>query len=89
MSPVSTPAAPGSNGPWLVLLLDRDPADPKWLICTVAEPSHVRPALLDAARRHTGEAEAAAWVTSLTGRRVALVPVRDVLAWRIDQVREP
>jgi hypothetical protein len=30
------------NGPWQLLVLDRDPADPKWLVVTV-NPGGVRP----------------------------------------------
>jgi hypothetical protein len=32
------------NGPWRLLVLDRDPADPKWILATVATPGDVRPA---------------------------------------------
>ena len=33
-----------STGPWRILILDRDPADPKWILATVAAPDDVRPA---------------------------------------------
>jgi hypothetical protein len=36
--------APGPNGPWRVFILDRDPADPKWILATVATPGDIRPA---------------------------------------------
>ena len=32
------------TGPWLILILDRDLADPKWILATVATPGDVRPA---------------------------------------------
>ena len=32
------------NGPWRLLILDRDPTDPKWILATVATPSDVGPA---------------------------------------------
>jgi hypothetical protein len=82
---VSTPAAPGSNGPWRILILDRDPQDPKWILATVAIAADVRPALLDAAGRFTGWQAAADWVAGLVGRPVALEPVHDALAWRVDE----
>ena len=33
-----------STGPWRILILDRDPADPKRILATVAAPGDVRPA---------------------------------------------
>jgi hypothetical protein len=36
--------APGPNGRWRVLILDRDPADPKWILATIATPDEIRPA---------------------------------------------
>ena len=33
------------NGPrWRILILDRSPDDPKWLIATIASPADIRPA---------------------------------------------
>ena len=40
--------APGPHGPWRVLILDRDPADPKWILATIATPDEIRPARPDA-----------------------------------------
>jgi hypothetical protein len=82
MSPIIP--APG-NGPWRILILDRDPDDPKWILAMVALPADVRPAALDAAGEHAGEQAAAAWVAGLTGRAVVLVPIDDALAWRVDE----
>lgn len=76
--------APGT-GQWRILILDRDREDPKWILATVILPSDVRPALLDAAGGQSGGQAAAAWVSQLTGRQVILVPIRDVLAWRVDE----
>ena len=33
-----------TNGPWRLLILDRDPQDPKWILATVATPGDVEPA---------------------------------------------
>ncbi len=82
---MSHPAPPGPSGPWRILILDRDPQDPKWIMATVALPSDVRPAVLDAAGTHTGEQAAAAWVAALTGRAVVLVPIPGAMAWRVDE----
>jgi hypothetical protein len=46
-------------GPWLILILDRDLADPKWILATVAMPGDVRPA--DPAGAGVDE-ETTAWV---------------------------
>jgi hypothetical protein len=77
------------NGPWRVLLLDRDPEDPRWLLATVSLSADVRPAVLDAAGRYSDWAEVSAWVHAQIGTPVALVPVMDALAWRIDQGGTP
>lgn len=73
------------TGPWRILILDRDPQDPKWIMATVAIPSDVRPALLDTATGNAGQQSAADWVAGLTGRRVALVPVPGAQAWYVDE----
>ncbi len=71
-----SPIIPASgNGPWRILILDRDPADPKWILATVVIPSDVRPALLDTATGNAGQQAAADWVAQLTGRPVILVPI--------------
>ncbi len=71
-----------SNGPWRVLILDRDPADPKWILTTVASPGDVRPAYPGA----TVDEVTAAWVASAAGlSRPALTPVPGALCWRVDE----
>ena len=72
-------------GPWRVLVLDRDPADPKWIIATVAAPEDVKPASLDALAE---DVEVWAWVGDRTGTTPDLTPVRDARAWRIDDQPE-
>lgn len=85
MTDLSTPAH--SQHPWRILLLDRDPHDPKWLLATVALSADIRPAVLGAAGRYTDWAEVTAWVHAQLGYVVALVPIHDALGWRIDHGR--
>jgi hypothetical protein len=79
----NAPTAPSAgNGPWRILILDRDPADPKWILATVAAPDDVRPA---GAEEEPGEMTAA-WVAARLGhaRFVAFAPLPGALAWRVD-----
>ena len=79
-------ADPG-NGPWRILILDADPADPKWILATVTQPDHVRPANSAAA---LVDEVTAAWVASAAGLfRPALTPLPDALAWRVDEGGKP
>jgi hypothetical protein len=82
---LSMPALPAGNGPWRVLILDRDPEDPRWIIATVSLPADVRAAELDAAGRYRDWQAVCQWVVSQVGRTVTLVPVHDSLAWRVDE----
>jgi hypothetical protein len=75
------------GGPWRIVLLDRDPADPKWLLATVTIPADVRPAVLDLAGRYAGWKRTCDWVHDLTGQPVSLVPVADALAWHVIRPR--
>lgn len=74
--------APG-NGPWRILILDRDVEDPKWIIATVAIPTDVRPAALDSAARYGDWDQVTEWVRAQTGFQASLIPVADALAWTI------
>lgn len=76
-----------SNGPWRVLILDRDPDDPMWVIATVTIAADVRPASVDAAGRYQGWSDVCHWVAETTGLPVALTPLHDALAWRVDESR--
>lgn len=80
---------PAPGGRWRLVILDRDPADPKWLLATITLPSDVRPAVLDTAGRYTGWQAITRWVSEMTGRPAALVPVQDALAWRVDEGEKP
>ena len=75
----------GRNGPWRLLILDRDPGDPKWLFVTVDLPRHVRPAALGETGRCADWAEVTAWVARMFPGNVSLVPVQDPAVWRIDE----
>lgn len=82
---MNAPAARG--GPWRVLLLDRDPGDPRWVLASVTLDTDVRPARLDSVGGYLDWAATTRWVEAQIGGRVALVPVHDPLAWRIDEGR--
>jgi hypothetical protein len=69
--------------PWRILILDASAEDSKWLLCSVALPSDVRPAVM-AGRRYTGWAETVEWVRHQVGGPVALVPIA-ATAWRVDE----
>jgi len=74
--------APGPNGPWRVLILDGDPADPKWILATVATPDDIWPARPGA----TVDEVTAAWVASAAGLfRPSLTPLPGALCWRVDE----
>jgi hypothetical protein len=72
-----------NTGLWRLLVLDRDPADPKWLLATITLASDVRPALLDTARCYPDLQAAAEWVAASVGRKVQLTPVLNALAWHV------
>jgi hypothetical protein len=80
--------APGTNGPWRLLILDRDEADPKWILATVTSPGDVQPADL-------GDVLAilpagSAWVRDLLGQRHAtLTPMTRAHVWRVDEGSGP
>jgi hypothetical protein len=75
------------NGPWRLLILDRDPADPKWIVATVASPGDVRPADPGEA---TVDEVAAAWAAGRGGiARAALTPLPGASCWRVDEAGNP
>jgi hypothetical protein len=81
MNDAPTPAT-ASNGPWRVLILDRDPADPKWILATVTSPGDVQPAAL--ADEAPNEATTA-WVADHQYQAVAFTPLRQAQVWRVDR----
>ena len=71
------------NGPWQLLILDRDPTDPKWILATVATPGDVRPARPTEA---AVDEVTAAWVASAAGLyRPALTPLLHPDVWRVEE----
>jgi hypothetical protein len=76
---------PTSSGPWQLLLLDPDPADPKWLLCTICHPGDVRPAHLSDMAPDEVTAE---WAANRGGlARVTFTPLHRALAWRVADER--
>lgn len=76
------PMMPAGVAPWRMLLLDRSPDDPKWILATVVIPGDVRPAALNTEGGYTGWDEITAWVRGQLGS-VGLMPF-DALAWTIE-----
>jgi hypothetical protein len=79
---MSHPAPQPGNGPWRLLILDRDPTDPKWILATVATPADVRPAGPAAALDDVTLAWAAK-AARLYGPAVTRLQHAEV--WRIDE----
>ena len=74
---------PPANGPWRVLIFDPDPADPKWVLATVASPRDVRPASSTA--RDVDDATTA-WVIATSGLHdLALIALPSALCWCLDK----
>jgi hypothetical protein len=77
--------APG-NGPWRILILDRDPADPKWIVATVATPADVIPAVTSPGGEFaTLAGETGQWLRGLLGHPVHLTPMTRAHVWVIGQ----
>ncbi len=74
------------NGPWRLVILDRDPADPKWVLTMVMDPGDVLPARLGPGGTVTGWEIVTAWVRGLLGRpHATLTPLPRPEVWRIDE----
>ena len=71
------------NGAWRLLILDGDPADPKWLLAVVAAPGDVRPA---SPADEAPDELAQRWVAARHGRPVKLSPLPHARVWRVDGV---
>lgn len=73
--------------PWRLLILDREPDDPRWLIAIVACEGDVRSARLDPDGRYTDWPEVTAWVAARLGEATGLAPMNDALAWQVRPAR--
>jgi hypothetical protein len=80
--PVSTPVQPRVNGPWRLLILNRNPDDPQWLIATVTLAEDTKPAVLGVGGGFGWEGTGN-WVRERLGRPVALEGLHDALVWLI------
>jgi hypothetical protein len=66
-----------------LLIVDRDPDDPKLILATVAAPGDVEPA---GTTGPDGMGEALAWVRGLLGRpHATLTPMTHADVWRVDE----
>jgi hypothetical protein len=75
-----------TNGPWRLLILDRDPADPKWIVATVTTPADVQPALIGPGGEPAAlGGEVGQWLRGLLGHPVRLTPLHRPEVWSIDE----
>jgi hypothetical protein len=84
VSPIQPP--PPGNGPWRMLILNRDPADSFWVIFYVAAPQDIHPATIEVGGQ-LGWHGVGAWVTQRTRYPVIMTAMPDALIWRLDQER--
>jgi hypothetical protein len=79
---MSHPARAGGNGPWRLVVFDRDPADSKLILATVLGPADVQGADVAAPEA------IASWVRGVLGHPATLVPLIRPLAWRVEHPPE-
>jgi hypothetical protein len=79
-------AAHGPAGPWRLLILDRNPDDPKWIIATVTVPGDTKPALLEVGGS-PGWQGSGNWVSERIGQPFELEGLADALVWLIREGR--
>jgi hypothetical protein len=73
------------NGPWRLLICDRDPTDPKWLLATIA-PGDVRPVTDIKFVIPDVDEVTQAWAASAAGiHRPAFTRLVHPEVWRIDE----
>ncbi len=73
------------NGPWRLLILDRDPTDPKWVLASIA-PGDVRPVTDIKLVIPDLDEVTQAWAASASGlRRPAFTRLVHPEVWRIDE----
>jgi hypothetical protein len=70
------------SGPWRLLVLDRsEPGDPRWLLATVTEPAHVRPA---APAEDQPDEVTARWAIGQHGQPATITPLARAKVWSVD-----
>ena len=69
--------------PERLLLLDRDPAAPRWVVASVVMSTDIKPAEIDAIGRYVGWSGIARWASHQIGQPIELTPVFDSLAWTV------
>jgi hypothetical protein len=74
---------PATRGPWLLLIQDRDQADPKLILATVASPRDVRPARPGV--EGLDEIPARYLAASHGVEGAEFTPMRGALVWRVDE----
>lgn len=73
------------TGPWRVLILDRDPTDPKWVLATIT-PGDVRPVTDIKLVIPDLDEVTAAWAASVSGlHRPAFTRLVHPEVWRVDE----
>ena len=73
------------TGPWRILVLDRSPDDPKWLVATIA-PGDVRPVTSIAPVIPDVDEVTQAWAATAAGLwRPAFTRLVHPEVWRIDE----
>jgi hypothetical protein len=79
--PHPSTATPAVNGLWRILIHDPEPADPKWLLATVAGPADVRPA---SPGETAPDQVTTQWVADCHGQPVTLTRLPRASVWRVD-----
>jgi hypothetical protein len=68
-----------------LLVLDRDPDAPRWMIMSAVLSSDTMPAEISHEGRYSSWSDACSWVTAQLGHAVVLTPLRDVAAWTVTE----
>jgi hypothetical protein len=73
------------NGLWRLLICDRDPTDPKWIVATVIELADVRPATDSMLAIPDVDEVTARWVAGRVRAPIAFTRLVHPEVWRIDE----
>lgn len=73
-----------------LLVLDREPGDPRWMLATIALASDIMTAAIDSLGRYVGwEEDVVPWVTAQAGHGVQLEPATAGRVWHVTPRRNP